>query len=58
MSEYIFWGYGEGNGANGLVLRAELHEEFQRVLSPHFIYMSKRKKIIQKKRIIYSALKS
>lgn len=35
VSEYIFWGYREANGANGPVLRSELHEEFQRVLSPH-----------------------
>lgn len=58
VSEYIFWGYGEGNGENGLVLRGELHEEFQRVPSPHFTSTSKRKKAIQKQRIIYLALKS
>lgn len=48
VSEYIFWGYREANGANGLVLRSELHEEFQRVLSPHFTTQRKGKKMIQK----------
>lgn len=44
VSEYIFWGYRERNRANGLVLRGELHEEFQSILFPYFISMSKRNK--------------
>lgn len=44
VSEYIFWGYREGNRANGLVLRGELHEKFQSILFLYFISMSKRNK--------------